>query len=141
KTEYPCGALPSPPNTFGCINGSRGITAGPDGRIWMLGGSARIASIDTNGTRSSSDLHFTPAGNEPRYITAGADGNLWFTQAVSSPGNIPDIGRITPGGIITQFPLPNAGCPEHITPGPDGNVWMTDDCSGFVSSIAPDGTI
>jgi serine/threonine protein kinase len=36
----------------------------------------------------------------PATITTGPDGNLWFTEVLNSK-----IGRITPGGQITEFPL------------------------------------
>src|SRR5438034_11666703 len=44
------------------------------------------------------------------------------------------IGRITPAGVITEFPLPpNLNCPPNgsnsplgITAGPDGNLWFTE---------------
>ena len=53
-------------------------------------------------------------------ITAGPDGALWFTLASG-------IGRITTGGAITAFPLPDAGSsPEAITTGPDRALWFTD---------------
>ena len=35
----------------------------------------------------------------PSGITAGPDGNLWFTEAAAT------IGRITPAGTVTEFPL------------------------------------
>jgi streptogramin lyase len=59
----------------------------------------------------------------PFAITAGPDGNLWFTEF--TPG-IRTIGRITPEGAITEFPLPPnpASGPADITPGPDGNLWI-----------------
>src|SRR5258707_787378 len=35
------------------------------------------------------------------------------------------IGRISPSGQITLFPLPDANCsPKGITTGPDGNLWF-----------------
>jgi virginiamycin B lyase len=53
-------------------------------------------------------------------ITSRPDGNLWFTGENS-------IGRITPGGIITEFPLsPSNGRLESITSGPDSNLWFTE---------------
>ncbi len=38
------------------------------------------------------------------------------------------IGRITPGGIITEYPLhPQVQTePRGITAGPDGNLWFTE---------------
>ena len=45
------------------------------------------------------------------------DGNLWFAEDF---GN--QIGRIDPGGTITEFPVPTADSrPTHITTGPGGN--------------------
>jgi streptogramin lyase len=41
------------------------------------------------------------AGSGPEAITTGPDGNLWFTEAAGNR-----IGRITPAGVITEFPLP-----------------------------------
>jgi virginiamycin B lyase len=49
-------------------------------------------------------------------ITAGQDGNLWFAEG--------DIGRITPTGQITEFPLPGDWNVFLITAGPDGNLWF-----------------
>jgi streptogramin lyase len=65
----------------------------------------------------------TPA-SVPFDITAGPDGNLWFTEF--TPG-IRTIGRITPEGAITEFPLPAnpANGPFGIAAGPDGNLWFT----------------
>ena len=38
------------------------------------------------------------------------------------------IGRITPNGTITEFPLPNKfnSNPFPITAGPDGNLWFAE---------------
>jgi streptogramin lyase len=84
---------------------------------------------------------FSPAGL-PRGITAGPDGNLWFTEEA---GN--QIGRITPSGSITEFPLPtkcglSGGCePWSITTGPDGNLWFTELDGNRVGRITPTGSI
>jgi hypothetical protein len=62
------------------------------------------------------------ANSESFSITVGPDGNLWFTEY---NGN--QIGRITPGGSITEFALPAANSrPNGITVGPDGNLWFTE---------------
>jgi len=63
----------------------------------------------------------------PVGITAGPDGNLWFAAT-----DVNMIGRITPAGSFTEFPLPTTcgssnGCgPYAITAGPDGNLWFTE---------------
>jgi streptogramin lyase len=69
----------------------------------------------------------------PRSIVSGPDGNLWFTEYFT--GN---IGRITPNGIVTEFPLgePN---PTNITSGPDGNLWFTTRYK--VGRITPAGAV
>jgi hypothetical protein len=41
------------------------------------------------------------SGCSPALITSGPDGNLWFTEDCKNT-----IGRITPAGRITEFPLP-----------------------------------
>src|SRR5439155_22959567 len=74
-----------------------------------------------------------PSGSSPQGITAGPDGNLWFTEF---DGN--RIGRITPGGTITQFPIPVShiySFPEVITAGPYGNLWFTENFSKQIGSI------
>jgi virginiamycin B lyase len=54
-------------------------------------------------------------------LTAGPDGNLWFIESSSSGGSA--IGRITPAGALTDFPLlPGTGNPGSLTVGPDGNL-------------------
>jgi virginiamycin B lyase len=66
----------------------------------------------------------TPTGESfPWEISAGPDGNLWFTENFVSK-----IGRITLDGVITEFPIPNAGGGTQvfgITRGPDGYMWFT----------------
>ncbi len=56
------------------------------------------------------------------FITTGPDGNLWFAEY---HGN--QIGKITNGGVITEYAIPTAGSqPVGITTGPDGNIWFTE---------------
>src|ERR1051326_3495867 len=54
----------------------------------------------------------------PLGIGAGPDGNVWFCETGRS-----EIGRITPAGVITEFPTSLS--PLRITAGPDGNIWYT----------------
>lgn len=72
-------------------------------------------------------------------MTTGPDGNLWFTEGMANK-----IGRITPAGTITEYPLPNANSyPTHITAGPDGNLWFTEGGSAAarIGRITPDGAV
>ncbi|MDQ3680440.1 MAG: hypothetical protein M3378_07845 [Actinomycetota bacterium] len=76
----------------------------------------------------------TPA-SEPAGIARGSDNNLWFTE---SAGN--KIGRITPAGVITEFPLGDDAFPVGITAGPDGALWFTDE-SDRIGRITTDGAV
>ncbi len=70
-------------------------------------------------------------------ITVGPDNNVWFTEQSSGT-----IGRITPAGTITEFPLPTAaGGPAGIAPGPDGNLWFTEQAGNKIGRITPAGVI
>jgi streptogramin lyase len=67
-----------------------------------------------------SEFPIPTANSEPVGITAGPDGNVWFTELAANK-----IGRITPGGTISEFPIPTGGRPGRIAAGPDGNLWFT----------------
>jgi streptogramin lyase len=74
-------------------------------------------------------------------IAKGADGNLWFTEHDARK-----IGRITPTGTITEFPIPSGSdagyIPGSITAGPDGNVWYTEAGSAnAIGRVTPAGAI
>jgi len=111
----------------------RRITTGPDGYFWVTGHHyddrkyiARV-SVDGNVTKFALDLDTGfPVG-----ITAGPDGNLWF--AVTGANK---IGRITPTGKVTFFPIGNSSF--DITAGPDGNLWFTEEDK--IGRITPEGT-
>jgi virginiamycin B lyase len=122
----------------------RGIVAGPDGNLWFTeanpGGSA-IARMSPAGVATDFSLINSSDTNQldPTAIVAGPDGNLWFTE---SSGH--NIGRITPAGVITEFPLPDIGSPQGLASGPDGNLWFTESGGSITSSvgrITPTGTV
>ena len=76
--------------------------------------------------------------HSPDAIAAGPDGNLWFTE---DDGN--RIGRITPGGIVTEFSVGiTAGAgPAGIAAGPDGNLWFTEVDGHRIGRITPSGVV
>ncbi|HSB64441.1 MAG TPA: IPT/TIG domain-containing protein [Thermoanaerobaculia bacterium] len=55
-------------------------------------------------------------------IAAGVDGNLWFTNSDFAFDTF--VGRITPSGQVTTFPLPIGSFPRGIAAGPDGAIWF-----------------
>lgn len=104
-----------------------GMTAGPDGNLWVL--ASDYPGLDVNGAvvRVTPDGEATdfplPDQNDQALggITAGSDGNVWFTV-----GN--KLGQITPDGTITKIPVPSGGFfaqPGDLTTGADGNLWFT----------------
>src|SRR5215470_10970832 len=83
--------------------GPYGITAGPDGALWLtLVHSGEIARLTIDG-----ELDRYPVGSAecgPAVITAGPDRALWFTRSADH-----HIGRITTDGTLTAFALPEPG--------------------------------
>src|SRR5579864_3839710 len=70
----------------------------------------------------------------PLTIIVGPDHNLWFTEFTGEK-----IGRITTGGVITQFPIAGAQSLVGLASGPDGNIWFTDQYTGKVGFINTSG--
>jgi streptogramin lyase len=136
------------------------IAAGPDGNLWFTqttpgtcSGCAvmKIGRITTDGVVTEFAV---PSGLGQSFgIAAGPDGNVWFTEilqtiVLSAPSSeqrlnaafyIPSgkIGRISPSGVVTEFPIPNVdNRPYSIAAGPDGNLWFTEtvpELSGDIS--------
>jgi streptogramin lyase len=114
------------------------LTVGPDGNLWFPESSdsspdhGAIGRITPSGAITQFPLP-TPDGG-PGPLTVGPDGNLWFDEGFPAilPGVLPPdrIGRITPAGAITEFPLPTdytiVAYNPALTVGPDGNLWFTD---------------
>jgi virginiamycin B lyase len=125
-----------------------GITAGPDGNLWIAESSAnKVAKLTTSGTFTEYTIS-TPASRpagiaaSPGRITAGPDGNLWFIEAAA-------VARVTTSGVITEYPLPACqlcggetnGLLSSITSGPDGNVWFTEYTRHMVAKVTTSGAI
>ncbi len=143
-TEFP---IPTP--------GSQpvGITSGPCGDgtqcLWFTESYGnKIGKITTSGQIIEYSLPSSAASAEPEGITSGPCGDgtqcLWFTEFSQTYGN--NIGKITPGGRITLYPIPTAKSePESITSGPCGGgnnaecLWFTEFNANQIGSITPDG--
>jgi virginiamycin B lyase len=131
------------------------IITGADGNLWFTEQIAdRIGRITPDGVITEFSAGITPSPSQslpgphayqaaqPGPITKGADGNVWFVELLAGR-----IGRVTPEGVITEFPIPIAsptypdaynGLTQYrvvtgvssITAGPDGNVWFTEFTGG-----------
>lgn len=170
-------SVPQPTSATGGVS-LLGITSGSDGNIWFtqttfdgtatVGQIGRIITLGSNPAsgiqRFSIQMFRIPSGKSlPAMITSGPDGNLWFTEStettVDSGGlhTIGQIGRITPQGQISEFPIPNSDFhtqggggflygiqsgPLAIATGPDGNLWFTNNDiahQNLLGRITPDG--
>jgi streptogramin lyase len=92
-----------------------------------------IASRQLSGTITE-----FPVGQRALGIASGPDGNLWFTEH-----DVHRIGRITPGGAVTEFSAGITGSPSPtmIAAGPDGNLWFTESSGGRIGRITTAGAI
>jgi streptogramin lyase len=147
-TEFP---LRKPlPHTSSSSPGD--LTVGPDGNLWFTETSFGSTGIVTGSaigriTPAGAFTEFPlPAGHgSPGDLTVGPDGNLWFIEYFpreypsSPPPPFGKIGRITPSGAITEFPLPDNGSSGDLTVGPDGNLWFPD--STGIGRITPAGAL
>src|SRR5207249_8977799 len=90
------------------------------------------------GMAAASTDFLVPPGpqDEPLGIVAGPDGNLLFTNS-----NSRSIRKITPGGMVTSFPIPGGIFPDQITKATDGNLWFTDALADSVGRITASGAI
>ena len=128
-----------------------GITAGPDGNLWFAEtrfGAPHVGNKIGRITTSGAITEFPiPTPNSfPGGITAGPDGNVWFTEQgadVFDPDapKVDKIGRVTPGGLIVEFPAPPGSNPADIATGADGNLWFTERSLSRVGRMTPSGVV
>jgi hypothetical protein len=60
-----------------------------------------------------------PDDARPGSITSGTDGDLWFAD-----GSGPRVGRMTPAGEVTYFPVPTLEATNEVVAGPEGEIWF-----------------
>ena len=106
------------------------ITLGADGNLWFVEGVGKIGRITPEGviTEFGTDLSL------PFSIATGPDGNVWFTQRFK-----PEIGKITPAGEFTFYPLP--GNAEEIAPGHGNTLIFTEFGNSKIAKITTDGVV
>lgn len=76
-----------------------------------------------------------PAGVNAESIAAGPEGDMWFTEVPNKA-----IGRITPGGAMTEFPGLKSEAYE-IALGLEGDMWFTEPGARTIGRITPGGEI
>ena len=112
-----------------------GVAVTPDGTAWFAeSGANKIGKVTAGGSFTEYPVPPQPGDSGTlQGITVGADGNLWFTTYSY-------IGRMTPSGSFTFFPITRYNYAYDITPGPDGNVWFTE-VLGIVGYVTPAGAV
>jgi streptogramin lyase len=86
---------------------------------------------------ASIDYFFVGSLNpHPLSIAPGPDGNLWFTDSSADA-----VGRITPDGVVTEFPVGTSKEPYAIVAGADGNLWFTERHNNKVGAVDTDGNL
>jgi streptogramin lyase len=124
----------TPPNHF-----DADLIRGPDNAMWALtsltpDGPESIVRIDANLKVTSYPLNgiagtINPGPNGPVVVGTlipGPDGNVWFAFKSLEPAHLGQnlIGRITPTGTLSLFPLGSANqLVSSLTFGPDGSLW------------------
>ena len=98
-------------------------TAGADATVWSADSEfSQIGRVTSSGELT--EFILPGSSSFPNHLTAGPDGNLWFTDFDhDAPWQ---VGKITPNGIITEFPFPTLDCWALflIDPnGPEVVVW------------------
>jgi virginiamycin B lyase len=126
----------------GNSSGPEGITAGPDGNMWVAQEfSNQIARVRPNdGFATQFAVPTTPfTDTAPLDITAGPDNNLWF--AIYAPNS--QIGKIDLNGNITRYDLPIAPHTRlwGVATGPDNNIWFTEYTNSKVGVVNTSGQL
>jgi virginiamycin B lyase len=122
-----------------------GITAGPAGSLWITDcypGTVQPHHQIYQVTPVPGDVpklqaFAAPDPLCPLRIVAGPDGNLWFTSQDAS------VGRLTPAGEYTRFPVAGASSVGVVAPGitvgPDGNLWFASEAG--IGRLTVDGAM
>jgi virginiamycin B lyase len=129
-----------------------GITWGPDGALWFVGGTSGdpggwmggfIGRMTTAGATTTYPLPPSSNGyNAANEIVVGPDGDLWFD--LPSQGA---VGRMTLTGAVTEFPLPGAeksvsSLADHVLAvGSDGAMWVCAGWSGGIRRVTTGGAV
>ena len=107
------------------------LTLGPDGNVWFIE-FHHVGKITKKGVITEFTLPDPFIGGSG--ITSGPDGNIWFTE-----NQVSKIGKVTPTGTVTVFPIGNSCLPNGIVRAKDGNLWFR--CGSNIGRITPAGVI
>src|ERR1700730_13876735 len=111
-----------------------GIAGGSDGKFYMTSGNSS-GQIGVATTTGAFVVHAIPSGDYSYdgQATKGPDGNVWFTE-------LAHVGKITPGGTVTEFPYPDGDAANYdgaVAAGADGDVWVTEYNENVMDDVDP----
>jgi streptogramin lyase len=136
-------SVPIDPTGQNTSQGPDQITAAADGTLWFTeDGAEAIGELTTAGVfkqyQVSGAANGGIIGASMKGITIGSDGNIWFTNW----GPFGDfIGKMTPSGQITEYPLASDTSPVGIVGGPDGNLWFVAYGTNTIDQMSTSGTL
>ena len=114
-----------------------GITAGPGSSVWFTENGCLVKGptdcvTGKIGVLQSGSIAEFDAQSDPVSIVLGDDGNLWFTACFANK-----IGRITPAGVVTLFPVPTSNSePFDIVKGPNRTLWFSERAAGKIGVLS-----
>lgn len=123
------------------------IAVGADGTVWFADGywpegsfHALIGRLDP----ADGEVHEFDEGlgsfSVIRDFVATPDGSMWFTDSGSANSDAA-IGKITPGGSITEYGGLDPSRPQRMAIGPDGALWFTASNSPAIGRATLGGAI
>ena len=99
--------LPTPNSVLGQIH------TGPDGNLWVTENASNKVGRLNPTTGELTEWYLPTRESVPGGLVAAADGAMWFAEWTAS---VSQIGRITPDGVITEYPDGSPGSqPWEIT--------------------------
>jgi 4-amino-4-deoxy-L-arabinose transferase-like glycosyltransferase/sugar lactone lactonase YvrE len=136
-TEPP-GEIPADPAV---LDRSRGLAAGPDGRVWVAATPAgMLAGINPrDGADERLPLLVDGAGGQPVDVAVAADGYVYATDVSAYK-----LLRLTPlGRLERSWPIPRANSLDgpHLAFDVFGNLYVTDPEGGRVERRDPSGQL
>jgi streptogramin lyase len=127
-------------------SGGGRVAFGPEGWLWTAEGEMGIGRFNREGQRMSTFTVKTgeepdePRSSDVTDIVEGSDGNMWFSDWGQDTEEHNLIGRITPTGEISEWPVEGPlPWTTSLTRGSDGAIWFLGGFGfdGFVGRISP----
>jgi hypothetical protein len=136
-TEWPTGTSP--------YGDPQSLVTAPEGAEWFVESDPqRIGRITPTGQISEFPLP-TAAAFSAIPLAVGPEGAIWFgvaNKVATGQASQDSVGRITPQGEITEYPLPMTGpsaSPISMALGPEGDLWVAIINPTMLARINPSG--